>query len=225
MLELRSQQTTTELGQDGWVNISLTLPEPGHYVQPNITSDDNFSISNTEETSSEQRGPDLTPLGSAESLSGDGNHSQETPDPAPLEIATSLPDNGNHSQETPEDPNQEAWNGDGVEIEDLRVSPVLEPLGSPRSPEPVKPGRKLRTAKDVLSRLRWDSASDISNSIIAYKDQFKGNKEVAVEPWKNKFTDEEFILQHRIMQIKGLDNEVCWGREQRLDQVFYSGNS
>ena len=70
------------------------------------------------------------------------------------------------------------------------MSPALEPH---EPPEPAKPGRKLRTAEDVLSRLRCDSTYDVSDFIIVYKDQFEGNKEISVEKWKDEIIDEVVI--------------------------------
>ncbi|OCK79776.1 hypothetical protein K432DRAFT_266841, partial [Lepidopterella palustris CBS 459.81] len=92
-------------------------------------------------------------------------------------------------------------------------------------PEPAKPARKLRTAKDVLNRLRWDEDYDISDFVIVYKDRFEGNKEISADQWKDETTDEEFIPQHRIVRIKKQDNEIVWDRERRVDLVFFSGNS
>lgn len=106
------------------------------------------------------------------------------------------------------------------ELLDIPESPELQPL-----PEPAKPARKLRTAKDVLNRLRWDEDYDISDFVIVYKDRFEGNKEISADQWKDETTDEEFIPQHRIVRIKKQDNEIVWDRERRVDLVFFSGNS
>ena len=162
------QQTTIELDQNGSPNPSLIPPEPGYDAQSNIASSGNSDVSNPGQTHSDQ----------CES------------NPQPSESASPIPSDESRLQETPEDPNREASNSEDVDIEDLTVSPALEP---PEPPEPAKPGRKLRTAKDVLSRLRWDSTYDINDFIIVYKDRFEGNKEISVEEWKDEITDEEVI--------------------------------
>src|SRR6266702_5116119 len=89
---------------------------------------------------------------------------------SPPRVHPPIPSDESHLQETSEDPNREASNSEDVNIEDLTVSPALEPA---EPPEPAKPRRKLRTAKDVLSRLRWDSTYDINDFIIVYKDRFE----------------------------------------------------
>ncbi|OCK98807.1 uncharacterized protein K441DRAFT_693536 [Cenococcum geophilum 1.58] len=191
------QQTTVELDQNGSPNPSLTPPEPRYDAQSNVASNRNSDATNPGQTHSDQ----------CES------------NPQPSESASPIPSDESRLQETSEDPNQEASSSEDIDIEDLTVSPALEP------PEPAKPGRKLRTAKDVLNRLRWDSTYDVNDFIIVYKDRFEGNKEISVEEWKDEIIDEEFIPQHRIVQIKDSDNGVIWDRERRLDQVFFSGNS
>jgi len=159
------QQTTVELDQNGSPNPSLTLPEPRYDAQSNIASNRNSDATNPRQTHSDQ----------CES------------NPQPSESASPIPSDESRLQGTSEDPNQEASSSEDIDIEDLTVSPALEP------PEPAKPRRKLRTAKDVLSRLRWDSTYDVNDFIIVYKDRFEGNKEISVEEWKDEITDEEVI--------------------------------
>lgn len=83
---------------------------------------------------------------------------------------------------------------------------------------------KLRTATDVMNRLRWDSAMDSSNYLVGYEDRFTGAKEKALDQWKNEQTDEEFIPQHRILYFKRkTDSTIVWERRTRTDNIFGSG--
>lgn len=83
---------------------------------------------------------------------------------------------------------------------------------------------KLRTATDVLNRLRWDSAMDSDDYVVGYEDRFTGIKEKALEAWKSEQTDEEFIPQHRILYFKRKgDGVIVWDRRTRMDKVFGSG--
>ena len=165
------QQTTIEPDQNGSPNPSPTPPEPRYDVQSNIASNGNSDVFNPGQTHSDQCESNLQPSDSA----------------------PPIPSDESRLQETSEDPNLEASNSEDVDTEDSTVSPALELPEPPESPEPAKHRRKLRTAKDVLSRLRWDSMYDINDFIIVYKDRFEGNKEISVKEWKDEITDEEVI--------------------------------
>lgn len=83
---------------------------------------------------------------------------------------------------------------------------------------------KLRTATDVMNRLRWDSAMDSSNYLVGYEDRFTGAKEKDLGQWKTEQTDEEFIPQHRILYFKRkTDSFIVWERRTRIDNIFGSG--
>ncbi len=85
-------------------------------------------------------------------------------------------------------------------------------------------GIKLRSAVDVMNRLRWDPSLDSSDYIIGYDDRFLGAKEKPLDLWKSEQTDEEFIPQHRILYFKRkADGEIIWDRRARKDVVFGSG--
>ncbi|KAK3398576.1 2'-5' RNA ligase superfamily-domain-containing protein [Sordaria brevicollis] len=87
-----------------------------------------------------------------------------------------------------------------------------------------EPGPKLRSAADVMNRLRWDSAIDSSDYLVGYEDRFLGVKERALDMWKTEQTDEEFIPQHRIVFFKRRsDGQVVWDRKTKKDEVFGSG--
>lgn len=126
---------------------------------------------------------------------------------------------------------------DEDEVEDGEVgmvAAVVPSLGSPAvgsscvgvSGPAAKSGGtgKLRTAADVMNRLRWDSAMDSSNYLVGYEDRFTGAQEKALEQWKSEQTDEEFIPQHRILYFKRkTDGTIVWERRTRTDNVFGSG--
>ncbi|CAH0055841.1 unnamed protein product [Clonostachys solani] len=85
---------------------------------------------------------------------------------------------------------------------------------------------KLRTAVDVMNRLRWDPHMDSDDYIVGYEDRFTGTCEKSLEMWKTDQTDEEFIPQHRILYFKRRsDNELVWERRTRIDKIFGSGAS
>ncbi|TPX15005.1 uncharacterized protein E0L32_004835 [Thyridium curvatum] len=84
---------------------------------------------------------------------------------------------------------------------------------------------KLRSALDVLSRLRWDPNLDSSDYIVGYEDRFTGAREKPLEQWKSEQTDEEFIPQHRVLYFKRQsDGVIVWERRTRKDELFGSGN-
>ena len=85
-------------------------------------------------------------------------------------------------------------------------------------------GKKLRSATDVLNRLRWDPDLDSTDFVVGYEDRFLGAQEKALEAWRTEKTDEEFIPQHRILYYKRRsDGEVVWDRGARKDVLFGSG--
>lgn len=87
----------------------------------------------------------------------------------------------------------------------------------------------LRPAKDVLSRIRHDSALDESDFIVGYLDRHCPDvMEMEVSSWKGggDVTDEEWIPQHRIMYFRKKNDEAgrkVWDRAARLDRLFGSG--
>ncbi|KAK1979376.1 endonuclease/Exonuclease/phosphatase [Colletotrichum cereale] len=80
---------------------------------------------------------------------------------------------------------------------------------------------KLRTALDVLNRLRWDPDMDSNDFLIGYEDRFLGPQEKALSAWKSEQTHEEFIPQHRILWFKRQsDDVIVWHRSERIDLLF-----
>ncbi|KAL1868966.1 hypothetical protein VTK73DRAFT_3427 [Phialemonium thermophilum] len=86
------------------------------------------------------------------------------------------------------------------------------------------PGKRFRTAADVLNRIRWDPELDSADYVIGYEDRFLGAQEKALDAWKSDQTHEEFIPQHRILYFKRRhDGFVVWERRTRKDELFRSG--
>ncbi|KAK3503034.1 hypothetical protein B0T13DRAFT_462458 [Neurospora crassa] len=130
------------------------------------------------------------------------------------------------SDSDPEDDDEE----DASLLEDLDETAPKKKKGKNKKPteetqQPrLEPGPKLRSAGDVMNRLRWDSAIDRSDYVVGYEDRFLGVKERALDMWKTEQTDEEFIPQHRIVYFKRRsDGQVVWDRKTKKDEVFGSG--
>ncbi|KAI1656741.1 hypothetical protein F4813DRAFT_363121 [Daldinia decipiens] len=110
-----------------------------------------------------------------------------------------------------------------MEADEARESPTKKETRL--SQKPTYEG-KLRSAGDVLNRLRWDQAIDSSDYIIGYEDRFSGAMERSVDSWKSDTTHEEFIPEHRILYFKRKsDGTMVWDREERRDEIFGSGVS
>ncbi|RFU72666.1 hypothetical protein TARUN_9587 [Trichoderma arundinaceum] len=83
---------------------------------------------------------------------------------------------------------------------------------------------KLRSAIDVLNRIRWDAGMDSGDYVVGYEDRFIGAQEKALDLWRTEQTDEEFIPQHRILYFKRKsDGVIVWDRRSRVDTIFGSG--
>jgi uncharacterized protein (UPF0248 family) len=94
-----------------------------------------------------------------------------------------------------------------------------------RTPRPSEAAR-LRSASDVMNRIRWDPAMDAGDYLVGYEDRFSGLRERPLEQWKREQTDEEFIPQHRIQYFKRRsDATLVWERGARRDDIFGSGIS
>jgi len=88
------------------------------------------------------------------------------------------------------------------------------------------PGRSLRPALDVLSRLRHDPAFSSEAFTIGYLDRHTPEvMELPLASWKGgEVTDEDFIPQHRILWFKrDADGKKVWDRKERYDEIFGSG--
>ncbi|KAK0665918.1 hypothetical protein QBC41DRAFT_399459 [Cercophora samala] len=83
---------------------------------------------------------------------------------------------------------------------------------------------KLRSAVDVMNRLRWDPGMESGDFVVGYEDRFLGAQEKELDEWRTEQTDEEFIPQHRILYFKRKgDGKVVWDRKRRVDEVFGGG--
>ncbi|RMZ92163.1 hypothetical protein DV736_g636, partial [Chaetothyriales sp. CBS 134916] len=95
----------------------------------------------------------------------------------------------------------------------------------PSSSEPKSKTGRMRTAQDVLNRLRWADGADISQYHVGYLDRFGGCLERSAAAWISDSTEEEWIPQHRIRYFKkttaGVE-EIVWDRDRRIDKVFGS---
>ncbi|EEY18213.1 DUF455 domain-containing protein [Verticillium alfalfae VaMs.102] len=99
------------------------------------------------------------------------------------------------------------------------AAPLPRPQGQP----------KLRTASDVLHRLRWDPGMSSDDFAIGYTDRHLAEpQEKAVGAWKLEQTHEEFIPQHRILYFRRKsDGMLVWERSSRTDMrsAAVSGSS
>lgn len=88
------------------------------------------------------------------------------------------------------------------------------------------PGRSLRPALDVLSRLRHDPTFSSEAFTVGYLDRHSpGVMELPLASWKGgDVTDEDFIPQHRILWFRrDVDGKKLWDRKERYDEIFGSG--
>ncbi len=129
-------------------------------------------------------------------------------------------DDGEEEEEEEEEDEVHLSHGEGRSKKNKRNSkkqsgPVVPMLG---------PGKKFRSAADVIARLRWDSSFDSADYIVGYLDRFVGARERPLDMWKSELTDEEFIPQHRVLYFKRkADGLVVWERKTRKDEIFGSG--
>ncbi|CAG0919412.1 unnamed protein product [Notodromas monacha] len=89
----------------------------------------------------------------------------------------------------------------------------------------------MRTAIDVISRIRWDPIFEerIGMVTVGYKDRFFGTLErsFGMFNWDEELSavdDDDFAIpQHRILNFKYRD-EIIWDKNSRTDSVFFSTN-
>ncbi|KAG4432590.1 hypothetical protein IFR05_011915 [Cadophora sp. M221] len=119
--------------------------------------------------------------------------------------------------------------------------PMNDDSGGNKSPKKKKqkvenssngPSTSLRTASDVLSRLKYDHDTfDIDDFKIGYEDRVEGRiKEKPAANWQLDTQHDDFIPEHRIEYFKkcpqnGGSPEIMWDKEKRIDKFFNSGNS
>lgn len=98
---------------------------------------------------------------------------------------------------------------------------------------------KLRTASDVLSRLRWDKTSCSSGCdgtsqtlqfMVGYVDRMNGPMEKPVEDFRSIASGGD-VPEHRIVYFRRVSQndptsfgDIIWDRDGRVDRIFGSGN-
>uniref|UniRef100_A0A7S4W113 Polynucleotide adenylyltransferase n=1 Tax=Ditylum brightwellii TaxID=49249 RepID=A0A7S4W113_9STRA len=89
------------------------------------------------------------------------------------------------------------------------------------------PKIKLRTAGDVISRLRWSEEEDPAVILMGYDDRINGPMEKSIADYKS-IDDGGDIPQHRIQYFRrmgdtNMNTLILWDREGRVDKLFGSG--
>lgn len=93
---------------------------------------------------------------------------------------------------------------------------------------------KLRTASDVISRLRWSNEEHTGNNqnyglvMMGYTDRIVGPLEKAVKDYVSAKSHGD-IPEHRILYFRAandssLKEQILWDRAGRVDRIFQSGN-
>ena len=88
----------------------------------------------------------------------------------------------------------------------------------------------MKTASDVISRIKWDEELSAKDFTVGYLDRFLGimEKGFADFSWEGLASVDHFIdfaiPQHRIQYFKYLD-EIVWDKRERIDKVFGSTGS
>ena len=91
--------------------------------------------------------------------------------------------------------------------------------------------RKMRTASDVIHRIQWDPALNVSDFRVIYLDRFTGLGCTTLTEFVTQNSEDPSIPQHRIEQIcycpfTSRDSRcgwVVWEKQSRTDYVFGSG--
>lgn len=97
----------------------------------------------------------------------------------------------------------------------------------------MSPGKKtkLRTAGDVISRLKWADSSDNPAELIfmGYMDRIEGPMEKNVEDYVSAGNGGD-IPEHRILYFRRSNGtitsqqQILWDRVGRVDRIFGSGD-
>jgi uncharacterized protein (UPF0248 family) len=74
---------------------------------------------------------------------------------------------------------------------------------------------KLRPAKDVLQRLKYDPEYNVADYVVGCIDRKAGILEKKVENWKS-FDEEELIAYFKDVK----SNEIVWDRARKIDLIF-----
>jgi uncharacterized protein (UPF0248 family) len=113
--------------------------------------------------------------------------------------------------------------GEGFDASDayFALSDEMTSATSNAEKTPSDSKTKLRPAGDVLKRLQWDSALDLSDFVVVYLDRFTGYQELPASSWTSETSDDEFIPLHRITAFRKLTTgDTVWHRDARIDRIF-----
>ena len=84
---------------------------------------------------------------------------------------------------------------------------------------------RMRSAADVIHRIRWDPAVNSADFGVVYLDRFTGLVPMALDEFAAAgcadSAGDVWIPQHRIRQIY-YRQSVVWDKENKLDYVFGS---
>ena len=84
--------------------------------------------------------------------------------------------------------------------------------------------RRMRTARDVASRVRFDDLVPADRVFVTVLDRFRGPVVMGFDEicWtRDRFRS---LPEHRVLAF-WLDDELLWDKEQRVDNVFGSAGS
>jgi uncharacterized protein (UPF0248 family) len=94
--------------------------------------------------------------------------------------------------------------------------------------EPMMKKTKLRTAKDVMDRLRWENPSASRSIMIGYDDRINGPMEISFQKFQSIKNGGD-IPEHRILYFRNVEasssdsrgyGEIVWDRAGRVDKIF-----
>uniref|UniRef100_A0A9J7XLP5 Leukocyte receptor cluster (LRC) member 9 n=1 Tax=Cyprinus carpio carpio TaxID=630221 RepID=A0A9J7XLP5_CYPCA len=94
--------------------------------------------------------------------------------------------------------------------------------------EGCKKKPRMRTADDVISRIKWDCSVDPADFIVGHLDRFLGVLERPFSDfsWDSQVCDcdssEELALPHHRIQYFSYKGQRVWDRDSRTDRVFGS---
>lgn len=93
-----------------------------------------------------------------------------------------------------------------------------ETLALTSNPQTLEPQR-IRTSREVLNRLQWDTKHASNRFEIGYKDRFeKDLMWKLLEDWTKDEQAEDFIPMHRIYRFREIiSKRVVWDRDKRID--------
>ncbi|KAK9388694.1 hypothetical protein V1515DRAFT_597722 [Lipomyces mesembrius] len=80
-----------------------------------------------------------------------------------------------------------------------------------------EPSVKLRPAKDVIKKLKYDPSYDPDDYVVGYIDRKAGILEKSISSWEN-FDQEDLIAHFR--QVS--EDRIVWDRSKKIDRLFAS---